>query len=181
MTPTETLKHEHQIILLVLGGAEREAHAIRSGASPDLVKLREIIDFARNFMDRCHHGKEERHLFELMIERGMSKEFGPIGVMLHEHEQGRSLVQGVAAALAQLESGEQAAAATLARALIDLSELLRAHIYKEDNILYPMADRLLSPADQQALAEAFERVEADEMGAGTHERYHELAHRLAQT
>jgi hemerythrin-like domain-containing protein len=52
-------------------------------------------------------------------------------------------------------------------------------IDKEDNVLYPMADRLFTPADQQALAEDFERVEAEEIGAGVHERYHQLAHDLA--
>ena len=50
---------------------------------------------------------------------------------------------------------------------------------KEDNILYPMADGILTPADQAELAAAFDQVEAEEMGEGTHERYHQLAHEWA--
>jgi hemerythrin-like domain-containing protein len=57
---------------------------------------------------------------------------------------------------------------------------LRAHIDKENNILFPMADQLFTPKDQEELIEAFEKVEAEEMGEGVHEKYHQLAHDLAK-
>ena len=59
--------------------------------------------------------------------------------------------------------------------------MLRAHINKEDNILYPMADQLFTAEDQTALNEAFEQVEAQEMGEGVHEKYHRLAHELTKS
>ena len=43
-----------------------------------------------------------------------------------------------------------------------------------------MADQLLSAKDDQALFEAFEKIEAEEMGEGVHEKYHQLAHNLAK-
>jgi hemerythrin-like domain-containing protein len=58
---------------------------------------------------------------------------------------------------------------------------LRAHIDKEDNVLYPMADRLFTPEDQRALTKAFEKVEAEEIGEGVHEKYHQLAHDLVKS
>ena len=182
MTPTETLKHEHQIVLLVLEGAERRARTLAEGAGLDagvLLELDEIVDFLRNFVDRCHHGKEEKHYFERMVQRGMAREAGPIAVMLHEHEQGRALVRALAAATAELKAGNASARALVANALHEFVELLRAHIFKEDNILYPMADQLFTPEDLRALTDAFDRIEAEEMGEGVHEKYHELAHRLA--
>ena len=48
-----------------------------------------------------------------------------------------------------------------ARGYIDL---LRAHIGKENNVLFPMADRALTPEDQAHLAQEFERFEAEETG-----------------
>jgi hypothetical protein len=42
----------------------------------------------------------------------------------------------------------------------------------------PNTIRLLS-GDQAELVTALDRVEAEEMGEGTHERCHELAHKLA--
>jgi hemerythrin-like domain-containing protein len=59
-------------------------------------------------------------------------------------------------------------------------DLLRAHIGKEDNILYPMADKMLTPEDQKTLAEAFERVETVETGTGVHEKYHKLADEIVR-
>jgi hypothetical protein len=43
-----------------------------------------------------------------------------------------------------------------------------------------LADKLLTPEDQKDLEAAFEKVEAEELGAGTHERYHQLAHGLGK-
>jgi hemerythrin-like domain-containing protein len=79
----------------------------------------------------------------------------------------------------ELEKGDGAPDASVVKEnLAAYASLLRGHIAKEDTILYPMADTTFSPEDQQALLEAFERVES-EMGEGTHEKYHALADRLA--
>jgi len=179
MTPTETLKHEHKIVLLVLQGAEREALAIRSGGAVRAEEIGQMVDFFRNFVDRCHHAKEERHLFPALGARGFPAESGPVAVMLHEHELGRAAIRAISDALPGAAAGDRAAAGALSRALLEYVELLRGHIFKEDNVLFPMAERVL-PADEQArLAGLFDAVEAEEIGPGVHERYHELAHRLA--
>jgi hemerythrin-like domain-containing protein len=98
--------------------------------------------------------------------------------MLADHDAGRSHVKAVAAALEASQAGAPLAGDAVRRNLAAYSDLLRGHIYKEDNILYAMADAHLTPEDQQELAEAFEKVEAA-MGPGTHEKYHALAHGLA--
>jgi hemerythrin-like domain-containing protein len=171
--------HEHQVILTVLDAAEREARRIQETGDVQVEQLEQMIDFFRHFADRCHHAKEERWLFVRMEERGMPREAGPIGVMLYEHDLGRGYVRAVADALPRAAS-DPAARETLWRNLAQYIQLLRDHIYKEDHILYPMADELLLPEDQQALEEGFERVEREEIGEGVHEKYHQLAHRLAE-
>jgi hybrid cluster-associated redox disulfide protein len=180
MTPTETLKHEHQIIQLVLNGAEREAAAIRGGAPVDAEAVERMVDFFRNFVDRCHHGKEERYLFPALVAKGFSPEAGPVAVMLHEHEQGRAAVRAIAAALPGAREGDAPQRAALADALLAYVELLRGHIFKENNVLFPMADQVLPEVEQAGLAQRFEQVEAEEIGPGVHERYHALAHELGE-
>lgn len=179
MTATETLRHEHQVILLVLGAAEREAQSIQDSGTVRTEAVAEMVDFFRNFADICHHAKEEKLLFVKMEERGMPAHNGPIAVMLHEHDEGRRLVRAVAEALPKASQGDPIALAAVRDNLRTYADLLRAHIAKEDNILYPMADGLFSVEDQRSLSEAFDRVEAEEIGPGVHEKYHELAHRLA--
>jgi hemerythrin-like domain-containing protein len=179
MTATETLKHEHEIVLLILDAAEREAESIRTTGAVHVAEVEEMADFFTNFVDRCHHGKEERHLFPRMEARGLPSGSGPVAVMLQEHEQGRTAVRAMKDTLARLETGDQGAAAELAEALLRYASHLRNHIFKENNVLFPMADKMLSGEDQEALGRAFDAVETEEMGEGTHERYHQLAHRLA--
>jgi hemerythrin-like domain-containing protein len=180
MTPTETLKHEHQIILMVLGAAEREVNSIESTGRVHADRMAQMLDFFPNFADRCHHAKEEKLLFVKMEERGMPVQGGPIAVMLHEHDLGRRFLRACREALPQAEAGEAEAVAALRDNLGGYVRMLRPHIHKEDNILYPMADQLFSPEDQQALGEAFDRVEAEEIGEGVHDRYHQMAHDLAE-
>lgn len=67
----------------------------------------------------------------------------------------------------------------LADALLAYAELLRGHIFKEDNVLFPMADQALPADEQTRLTGKFDEVEAEEIGPGVHERYHQLAHDLA--
>ncbi|MEN6545019.1 MAG: hemerythrin domain-containing protein [Armatimonadia bacterium] len=173
MKATETLRHEHDIILLVLDAAENEA--TRQGAC-DRQRVSQMVDFFRGFVDKCHHAKEEGYLFPTLVERGLPLEEGPIAVMLDEHEEGRGHVRAIAAALEQAEEDNEDAIAEHLAAFVDL---LRAHIGKENNVLFPLADQLLGESDQQFLTAEFERVEREEIGEGVHERYHELAHELA--
>jgi hemerythrin-like domain-containing protein len=57
-------------------------------------------------------------------------------------------------------------------------ELLRAHIAKENNVLFPMSGRYLTPKDQSSLERAFNELEERETGKGEHERFHRIAYEL---
>ena len=178
MTPTETLQHEHEIILMVLGAAEREATSIQVTGAVHMDKVEQMLDFFPNFADRCHHAKEEKLLFVKIEERGVPVQGGPIAVMLHEHDQGRALLKATREALSR--ASDAAGVAGVKDNLSAYVRLLRAHIYKEDNILFPMAGQLFSADDQRALGEAFDKVEAEEIGEGVHDKYHQMAHELAE-
>ena len=93
MTATETLKHEHKVITLVLEGIQAR---MRSSEGFDADWLDKLVDFCRNFVDRCHHAKEEQHLIPKMEQRGIPGDHGAIWFTLQEHERGRELVRAVA-------------------------------------------------------------------------------------
>jgi hemerythrin-like domain-containing protein len=166
---------------MVLDAAEREAQSIRNSGEVQGERIEKMLDFFREFADHCHHAKEEKLLFEKMEGRGVPVSGSPIAVMLQEHEEGRRRLKSVAEALPKAGSGDASAVASVRDNLLAYIRLLRGHIDKEDNILYPMADRLFTPEDQRALTEAFEKVEAEEIGEGVHEKYHQLAHDLAES
>ncbi len=180
MRPTETLKHEHEIITVALDAADREARQIHDTGTVRPAAVEMMLDFFPNFADRCHHAKEEKVLFPRMEERGVPAQGGPIGVMLHEHELGRQYLRACREALPGAKAGDRAAVAALGENLAGYVRLLRGHIDKENGILFPMANRVLTADDQKELEAAFDRVEAEEIGEGVHEKYHEMAEKLAQ-
>jgi hemerythrin-like domain-containing protein len=49
---------------------------------------------------------------------------------------------------------------------------------KEDGMLFPMADEMLSPEGQKRVLDGFDRVERKESGEGAHEKFHALAEKL---
>ena len=180
MKSTEELIHEHTIILHLLTDVERLAQSILTTHIVDVATVKDIIDFSRNFTDGCHHSKEEKHLFVRLEEKGMPKEQGPIAVMLNEHQVGRELIRQIETALQEYEKGKKDANDIVGQSMLRYVKLLRAHIAKENNILFPMADRLLSAEDQQFLEKSFKIVEEQDIGAGVHEKYHHMAHEIAE-
>jgi hemerythrin-like domain-containing protein len=173
MKATDILMDEHRVIEQVLNCLQKLAERCAAGETLDGVSALQALDFFRAFADRCHHGKEEGHLFPLLEARGFARQSGPTGVMVHEHEQGRELVAAMAEAVERNAPGE------FARHARSYIRLLRDHIRKEDHCLFPMAAGILSSADAESLALRFEHVEHAEMGEGTHEHYLELANDLA--
>ena len=176
----ETLMNEHRVIETVLGSL---ATFVEEGGlvRPDARAL--VADygrFFRDFADRIHHAKEEDRLFVVMTEHGFPREAGPIGVMLAEHVAGRVHVGGlveVGAGEGELSGPERAKVALHAEEYVPL---LMAHIQKEDNILYPMAERAVPPARMEALAEEFAAFERSALGEDGSGKYLALAAKLVE-
>jgi hemerythrin-like domain-containing protein len=141
---------------------------------------REAIDFFRNFADRCHHGKEETHFFPAMEAKGFLRDAGPTGVMLREHDEGRAFIRGMNEAVESATAGVLSACEEFVQNAEGYLDLLRQHIYREDHCLFGMADQAFSEFDQKKLLDAFARVEAEEIGKATHEKYLRLANELAE-
>jgi hemerythrin-like domain-containing protein len=114
-----------------------------------------------------------------MEAKGFSRDCGPTGVMLREHELGRQHVGQMNDALAAAQAGDSKAIGRFVEHAREFIALLREHIHKEDHCLFSMADQAFSAADQQQLLDAFARVEAEHMGVGTHEKYLQIADELA--
>lgn len=166
-TPTGRLREEHEVILRALTLLERLGQRFEAGESVDREGLAWLREFFGTFADRCHHGKEEQHLFPALERQGIPREGGPLGVMLSEHEEGRALIRAMA-------QGDDRQAAAAIRQYV---ALLRAHIEKENGVLFPMAEHVLPAEEQHGLLLAFEAVEQGVAGPGVHER---LLARLAE-
>jgi len=140
--------------------------------------LEQLIEFFATFVDRCHHGKEEELLFPALEEVGVSKEGGPIGVMLKEHQLGRDAVAKMKATLVRYRDGDRKAAGDLVHHARAYIALLDQHIDKENNVLFVLADNNLSKEKQMELWEGFETIETQKIGPGKHEAFHKMIESL---
>jgi hemerythrin-like domain-containing protein len=134
------------------------------------------MEFTRKFTDGYHHYKEEQVLFPVLEERDRGAA-GQVSVLLSEHDAGREAVRGVLDNLSRADRDE-AARTAVAENLKLYAFLLRLHINKEDTVLFPLADDLLSDQEAELMADEFALAQ-EESGAGDPERYRTMAHQLA--
>jgi hemerythrin-like domain-containing protein len=175
MSPTQELMSEHRVIESVLTALEARLDHLDPFPAEF---FDDALDFFKNFADGCHHYKEEIALFPAMEAHGIPREHGPIGCMLHEHEEGRACVKGIRVNVEAARAGSPDAAAAVRRFATQYIGMLREHISKEDNILFRMADGTLPPEAMEAVARRFRQ--AEDTAPGAHQKYVALAERLTR-
>ncbi len=173
MDSLDILMEEHRLIERVMKILTVAAEQIEV----DYETFEKIIDFIRNYADKFHHAKEEGELFPLIENKGIPKNGGPIGMMLHEHDQGRNYVKSMEDSLIKYKEGDKSQSNVISRNALDFVDLLEAHIRKEDNILYPMSSRVLSNQDKISLAQRFKDIETKEW-VGITEKYQKTVNDL---
>lgn len=178
MFATEVLRKEHEAILKMLDATDEVGLRLSRGEAVAPSTFAGLLEFFQLFADRCHHGKEDDLLFPLLEKKGMPRESGPIGVMLTEHDRGRELVREMELASAPSQDMSGPSGRRWVQASAEYTHLLRDHIAKENNVLFQMAETLLTAEEQERLAGEFERIEIEKMGVGTHERLHARMERL---
>lgn len=179
MNAIQELRMEHDAVRLTLKVLDRICQEIElSGKLGDAQHVDHLLEFFTVFVDKCHHGKEEELLFPALEKVGVNRDNGPIGVMLREHQLGRESVQKMKAAFSQFKTGSVSAAVDFTRNARDYISLLDQHIEKENNVLFPLAEKQLSEAKLAELLKGFEKIEADKIGVGKHEEFHKMIDQL---
>lgn len=153
LSPTQQLMEDHELILQVLDLMEKTTEKIAGGGDIQSGPWEYFIQFAQEFSDALHHHKEEKLLFPALLQAGLPSEDGPIPCMLSEHEQGRGYIRNLALALKQYQAGEESARRKIIETSNEYVYLLRQHITKENQILFLMADRLLSLSEKKRLVD----------------------------
>ncbi len=178
MAATDQLRDEHDGIKLMLNILQQVTTMAKSGQKLNLDHMERMLEFFRIFVDKCHHGKEEDLLFPELAKHGIRNDGSPIEVMLSEHVQGRRYIQGMISALSELRQETPEAAKSFVTNAKGYMSLLREHIAKENDVLFAMADKVLSPQENETLLTSFERLEVERIGAGKHEEFHKLLNEL---
>ncbi|WP_196138782.1 hemerythrin domain-containing protein [Aliikangiella sp. G2MR2-5] len=149
------LKKEHCLILSVIQHSKKlvsQARLMEWKTFSHQVEF--VIEFIENFTDSYHHYKEEELLFSALNKPGVLTHCNPVGQMLYEHESARKAVNNIKSGL------KERCIEGICSGLEEYGALLEQHIFKEDNILYPMAERSLDEVAQEKVLQAMQEVDA---------------------
>lgn len=158
-SPTAILRAEHDLILRALALLERLADRLGRGEPTDEAARQWLLDFFATFVNGCHYWKEEQHLFPALEHRGIPRPGELLDSMLADHNEGRRLARA-------LSDGPCYVQSDLVRRY---AALLRSHIQRENDVLFPVADEVLDRERQGQLAAEFGAVEAQIVGPGVRE------------
>ncbi len=128
--------------------SENDRHVVEDG-----------IDFIRSYADRLHHGKEEDILFTYFDDTA-----DIFQVIYKDHERARSFVQEMIRALDEKNTE------TLVLSMLNYAILLKEHILKEDEVLFPYLDSKLTEEQKEDLLVRFEQ--SDRSGEIDDRKYH---------
>ena len=159
MTATQVMEAEHRTIETVAKALGDLALAIEKGQSADVALLKTAVEFFRVYADKLHHGKEEVLFFPMLVKRGVPPQGCPIGGLTQEHVKGRALVGALEEGITFYSQKKPGAQDGLVQTLRKIVNLYQNHIWKEDAMVFPMADKILTEADQKELSEKFAGVD----------------------
>ena len=167
MNTVDTLRAEHAAILQVLDQLEQAVTVSERGIPIPTDIYQGIQEFFTTFVDHCHHGKEEAEVFP----RLQHDHAALVERLEAEHATGRQLALAFKQAVQTYLPGKTGTGAALASAARAYAAFLRRHIDQETLELFPVVEQELGSEDQQ-MVDAFERIEVERIGPGTHERLH---------
>lgn len=167
---TSELSKEHQLILKYVALMEQyiQLGACNDSAGPGAEYAAKFVEFVAEFADDYHHSKEELILFQYLDTPKVLTHCSPLPHMLFEHDEGRDHARGMREALV---NGQMP---VFVRCAESYAALLRAHIYKEDNVLYPMAEEGLSLEDKGKILAEYRLAEANKGKVQLWQKYEAL-------
>ena len=153
---TAHLRKDHDLIEKVISAMQTTVSLLKDGKKVPESILLPTIDFAKNFTNVCHHGKEEDTLFPALGKVGIPTNMGPIRMMIMEHETTKKIAEKIEEfAKTYLDVGDPS---NLIEGMELYIEHVKAHLWKENNRLFMMADARLQ-AYRKQVEEALQKTE----------------------
>jgi hemerythrin-like domain-containing protein len=178
MTITEGLILEHNAIEEMLSVMNKIAGNIEKEKGFDTGDVERIIEFLRIYADKCHHGKEEIALFPALVMTGVKEDSNQVEAMLQEHNVGRGYINGLIAGVEDYKKNYSTSYVLVSACLTNYANLLHSHIQKEEEVLFPIADKVLTEQKRDKILEQFKTIEEEVTEHSDIGQYHELIKQL---
>lgn len=167
---------DHKVAREVIDHLENKLKEFESKNEISISFMFSLVNFLSKFLDRCHHGKEEKCFFPLLENLGIPRVGGPIEVMILEHQEMRTIIAKIDEYIKLYSEGKITASEVISYCK-DLILLIRSHFFKEENILFREGSELISSNEDIKNVQCYEKIEKDI----DHEKLIEEAEKLKKT
>jgi hemerythrin-like domain-containing protein len=163
------IRDEHRSIAAILHGMQHLVREIRERrAKIDTKVFRAMLYYLDTFSERMHHPKEDRYLFDPLRRRGAGPD-SLIAELEREHAEGGNALRRVEQCLIRYEEGGEKEFAEFAGEVDRFVVGYWDHMRKEEEHIFPLAQKLFSAADWEAIDRAF-KGHADPLAEDRNER-----------
>jgi len=173
MDALETLVNEHGLIRQFLDNLTLAGGYVEEGQRPSRAFFEKGVEFARTFADTYHHFKEEHIVFVRLAQQRGGEIDAQLEALRYQHERGRELVSGMAAAIDGYAEKDPNKTADLLENMAGYVSLLRHHIHTEDHVFFPMVRKNLNDEEMRDLETEFLKIQGKQ-GGDAFERSHKL-------
>jgi branched-chain amino acid transport system ATP-binding protein len=177
MEALRIITEEHQNLWRIATTIDQVADEMDAGSPADPAFFNSVFDYIDQFMDGCHHAKEDEHLFPALRRR--SAEAAVVLDRLQaEHRNGPEVLKSLRGQLAATMGGTSGKA-EFAAALRTYTQSLKAHIRTEEKDAMPLAREVLTAEDWADIDEAFLDNDDPLFGESARAEFRDLFHRIA--
>ena len=149
------IRDEHRSIAAILHGMQYLVSEIRIHKKRiDLRVVRAMLYYLDTFSERMHHPKEDRYLFTAMRKRGAEAD-AIIAELENEHADGANSLRQLEQYFARYEEGGEKEFPAFASAVEKFVQGYWDHMRKEEDVVFPLAQKLLTASDFEAIDRAF--------------------------
>ena len=156
MLAIQKIRDEHRSISAVLHALKQLAQDAQDATvKPDFAVFRAMLHYIDEFPEQLHHPKEDEYLFPPIVAR-VPKAQVVIDQLRSEHKQGEQLILELERALVLFEDSWPTGAREFLDRVDAYADFHWKHMRKEEQEVLPLAERVLSARDWEAIDWAFD-------------------------
>jgi hemerythrin-like domain-containing protein len=179
MYPTSDIRGEHSVMKIILLAMKKLVYDIRESINaPDLSRIGQISDFLTIFTIHCHYEKEEKGLFAALIDLDIPYVTLTIHQLIAEHNLARGYIEELARSIEKYLSGQYVPFLSISSILSDFVVLEEQHMRKEDIVVLPLCEKLLSVSKLRTISTNFRIIQNEQVGHARHFEYYILLNQL---
>lgn len=178
MTPTENLTKEHKKINELLDIMSKIALKIKSNDVFYPNDVEEIVDYLIIIIDNNHHGKEDGVFYPELISSGIPKETAPLSIINYEHTTAKRYLKDISSCVVNCKIGNDFSGELLADSLTNYVTVTKNHIQREEEIVFPIANEVLSVEKQNEILQRFDEIEQRNISNSFNDHFNKLLNKL---